>query len=107
MRPIADSEGKGDNSPGFYLWWSELMKKPWFGVKAYGIGIGPISLPGWLSILAYAAAMVGVSTLGGWLSPPPPSWIVGAIMLALTVGLFVLIGLKSDGKPWRWRWGGR
>ena len=83
------------------------MKKPWFGVKAYGIGIGPKSLPGWLSMFAYVAAMVGVSTLGGWLNPPPPSWIVGAIMLALTVGLFVLIGLKSDGKPWRWRWGGR
>ena len=81
------------------------MKKPWFGVKAYGIGIGPKSFPGWVSVLVYAAAMGGATPFGEWLKLP--FWRAGAFMLAMTVGLLVLMAVTSDGKPWRWRWGGR
>lgn len=81
------------------------MKKPWFGAKAYGIGIGPKGLPGWLTMLVYVAAMVGVATSGEWLHPP--LWIVAALFFACTAGLVAVIALTSDGKPWRWRWGDR
>jgi hypothetical protein len=81
------------------------MKRPWFGAKVHGIGIGPKSLYGWLSILAYGAGMGAVASLGQLLNVP--SWIVGATVLALTLGLFALMVLKGDGELWRWRWGRR
>ena len=79
------------------------MGKPWFGAKAYGIGIGPKGVGGWLSVLIYTLAVISVVFVPSWFNVS--WWIVGLILLVLTVALFVLVALKNDGEPWRWRWG--
>ena len=81
------------------------MKTPWFGAKAYGIGISPTGLAGWLCLLVYVAGMGGAVTLGQQLGLA--AWMVGLTMLALTIGLCAVIVIKGDQQPWRWRWGGR
>ena len=76
------------------------MKKPWFGAKRYGYGLSPVSWEGWAVTAVWVAAMAGCARL---LAPYGRGWTLGALMLALLVYL-VIVGLTSDGKPWRWRW---
>jgi hypothetical protein len=74
------------------------MGKPWFGVKAYGIGVGPKGAAGWISVAVFGVLMLvtpmAVRSLGG------PHWAVFAALGLLTVGYLVLVFLKSDGLPW-------
>ena len=80
------------------------MAKPWFGVKKYGYGLSPASAEGWVAIVVFVV-LIGstapVVALLGW-----PLWtaaVAGAVETAL---FFALMFAKSDGLPWRWRWGG-
>lgn len=78
------------------------MGKPWFGAKRYGYGLSPISWEGW-AVTLFWVALMGV---GGRMLPSRlgSGWTLAA-MLALLVVYLAVVGLKSDGKPWRWRWG--
>ena len=81
------------------------MGKPWFGPKRYGIGLGPTSPAGWMVMVAYVAAMVGALPLVralGW-----PDWAFAVIQLAAVLLLVVLVILKRDSRPLKWRWGDR
>ena len=81
------------------------MSEPWFGAKRYGIGLGPRSPAGWISTGVYVLLMVSAPIAGRSLNAP--IWAVEAAPALLTVGFIALAILKSDGRPWRWRWGGR
>ena len=81
------------------------MGEPWFGAKTYGIGIGPKSRAGWLSILVYCSLMTAVLLTERFLHQP--SWTVTIILGLLTIAFLALVFIKSDCKAWRWRWGGR
>lgn len=77
------------------------MKQPWFGVKRYGIGLGPRSPMGWATIAVYAVLMAAAHVpLTALHAPASASGIAAA---TLTAAFLVLIALKSDGRPWRWR----
>ncbi len=79
--------------------------KPWFGQKRYGMGLGPASWQGWLTLLAYIIVM-------GWTVEQAQAVLGGGartvwILLGVeTLVLLVIIFLKGDRRPWRWRWGG-
>jgi hypothetical protein len=81
------------------------MGEPWFGAKAYGIGIGPKSRAGWIAIVAYLVLMATIPIACRSLTWP--DWTIPIALGLLTAGLLLLMNLKSDGEPWRWRWGGR
>ena len=85
--------------------WEADMGEPWFGAKAYGVGIGPKSRAGWIAIVAYLVLMATVPVACRSLSWP--AWAIPAALGLLTVGFLILMVLKGDGQPWRWRWGGR
>jgi hypothetical protein len=85
----------------------DAMNEPWFGPKTYGIGIGPKSRAGWISVAVYCALMAAAPFAArflGW-----PVWAAPVALGLLTVGFLILVALKSDGAAWRWRWrwGGR
>ena len=82
------------------------MNEPWFGPKRYGIGIGPRGAPGWIAVGVYGVSLTAITFIGLVLRLLP-MWVVALSGPVLTVALFVLIGLKSDAGPWKWRWGGR
>lgn len=79
------------------------MSDPWFGVKAYGIGVGPKSLAGWVSTILYCILMIGVPVAKQALNWP--IWMIPIAYALLTIVFFALLFMKGDGKPWRWRWG--
>ena len=81
------------------------MGKPWFGPKTYGIGIAPKSAAGWIVIAGYVLAMIAVPQLVATFHRP--AWAAYVGFAVLTVAALAIMGLKSDGQPWRWRWGGR
>jgi hypothetical protein len=76
--------------------------KPWFAAKSYGYGAGlPIARQGWVLMVSYIAAMLGV----GLLMASPNGGIKGlAVMLflVLTSG-FMLICKRRTRGGWRWR----
>jgi hypothetical protein len=81
------------------------MGRPWFGARKYGIGIGPKTAAGWVSILIYCVLMTAApiaELVWRW-----PVWTVPVASGLFTLALIVLIILKRDGEPLRWRWGGR
>jgi hypothetical protein len=80
------------------------MGKPWFGAKTYGIGVGPKSPAGWTSVVVYCVLMLVTPTA---MRSVGPHWAGLAAGGLITVGYLVLVALKSDGAPWRWRWGGK
>ena len=81
------------------------MRRPWFGVKTYGYGIGPSRPAGWAVMAAYLVLMAAVP-LGVAALHLPRVW--GGVGVALvTASLLVVMILTGDGKRWRWRWGGR
>jgi hypothetical protein len=80
------------------------MSEPWFGPKAYGIGLSPKSRPGWAALAIYIVAMAATGPIVDSLDAP--SWVIWAVFAALTTALLALVFIKSDRQPWRWRWGG-
>lgn len=82
------------------------MGKPWFRTKQYGFGTGlPCSWEGWVLLLTFMGAMIGLSALPEALTRAHPLLLAG-LYTGLIVGVVVLAWLKSD-KPWGWRWGGK
>lgn len=81
------------------------MSKPWFGVKKYGVGMSPASPAGWLALAVYVCAMIAVGPVVDALHGPV--WAIFVCLGLLTAGLLLLVKLKGDGQPWKWRWGGR
>ncbi|ALL13869.1 hypothetical protein [Caulobacter henricii] len=80
------------------------MAKPWFRTKSYGFGAGlPCSWEGWVVLVAFIAAMIGLSALPAPLVQAHP-WLTVSLHLGLIAGVVVLVWKKSD-KPWGWRWG--
>lgn len=79
------------------------MSDPWFGVKTYGIGIGPKNLAGWVSTLLYCTMMIGVPVAKRALNWP--TWMILVAYVLFTIAFFALVFIKGDGKPWRLRWG--
>jgi hypothetical protein len=81
------------------------MGKPWFGAKTYGIGIAPKSPAGWIAVAVFAGAVMAIPPLAAHFAAP--AWAPGLAIGALTIGFVILVLAKGDGRPWRWRWGGR
>lgn len=80
------------------------MGKPWFRTKRYGFGAGlPCSWEGWVVLVAFICAMIGLSALPASLVQAHP-WLPTGLHLGLIVGVVVLVWRKSD-QPWGWRWG--
>jgi hypothetical protein len=80
------------------------MTQPWFGPKAYGIGLSPKGAKGWLALGLYVLGMIATGPVVALLRAP--TWAIWITFTLLTAALFALIVLKSDRRPWRWRWGG-
>jgi hypothetical protein len=80
------------------------MRQPWFGPKAYGIGISPKHAKGWLALGVYVLGMIATGPVVALLGAP--TWAIWIAFVLLTVALFVLVFVKGDRAPWRWRWGG-
>jgi hypothetical protein len=81
------------------------MKQPWFGPKAYGIGVSPASPAGWIATALFVLAVVAAASLGPRLHLS--AWTIRLILLALVSGFFALVRWKGDKALWKWRWGGR
>jgi hypothetical protein len=81
------------------------MTEPWFGPKAYGIGIAPRSPRGWAALGVYVLAMAATGPVVEHFAAP--RWVIWIAFALLTAALLVLMYVKSDRRPWRWRWGGR
>lgn len=78
------------------------MNKPWFAAKRFGIGLSPASWEGWAATYALVLLIAGaVIALRG--QRP-----LLALALGVLIAAFIVLTLvKSDRKPWRWRWGER
>jgi hypothetical protein len=83
----------------------EVMGRPWFGAKTYGIGIGPKRPAAWVAILVYVALMTAAPLAE--LALRWPIWAIPATFALLTLAFLALVVLTSDRQPLRWRWGGR
>ena len=77
------------------------MGEPWFGAKTYGIGLSPKGAAGWISVAVFCA-LATLAPLAG-LALNWPAWTILASLGLLTIAFLVLIVLKSDRQPWRWR----
>jgi hypothetical protein len=81
------------------------MGRPWFGAKRYGLGWSPSSPTGWAVVGAYVVAVIACPWLLAALHAPRGLGLL--LALGLTTGLIAVMSAKSDGRRWRWRWGGR
>jgi membrane protein YdbS with pleckstrin-like domain len=81
------------------------MSEPWFGQKAYGIGLSPRSPAGWAATVVYILALVATVAIVKFFAAP--RWAMWAAFAVLSLGFIALTIIKSDRKAWRWRWGGR
>jgi hypothetical protein len=81
------------------------MGDAWFSVKKYGVGLSCNSPAGFIAVAVYIGAMIAVPPVTAHFAAPV--WVACAAFLGLTIGFLVLVAAKSDGRPWRWRWGGR
>lgn len=81
------------------------MGEPWYGPKAYGYGLSPRNWAGWAALVIYIVLVTAVPLAA--LRFGAPRWMALAIIAALSLAYLVLVWLKSDRQPWRWRWGGR
>ena len=71
-------------------------KKPWFAVKRFGYGVGlPIAWEGWLTLLAYVAAMSLSGILFSKLA-------FAIIAIPLSAVVIYIAYTRSDGE-WRYR----
>jgi hypothetical protein len=79
------------------------VSRPWFAQKRYGVGLSPASPAGWIALALFVAAMAATAPIVELFRLPIWSiWIGFALEIAIMVWA---IFAKSDGKPWRWRWG--
>lgn len=77
---------------------------PWFAPKSHGYGAGlPTAWQGWVLMLSYMAAVIGLGVLAGSAGGYAMLGII-ALIIALTV-VFVLIVKARTAGEWRWRWG--
>lgn len=81
------------------------MRKPWFGVKSYGVGYGPRSAEGWAVLAGYGLAVADVH--GAAMRLHLPAWAEPLAVVVLTAALLAVARFTTDGAPVRWRWGGR
>lgn len=65
----------------------------WFGRKRFGLGFGPRSWQGWLTLLIYAVLMI---SLPHWIAPASHRVLLIALQITLTVALTVIFFLKLD-----------
>lgn len=78
--------------------------KPWFRVKRVGYGAGlPIAWQGWVAMLSYMAAVVGLAVLGERTRGMALAGVILGIVLLTAV--FVGIARARSDDEWRWRWG--
>jgi hypothetical protein len=79
------------------------LSRPWFAQKRYGMGLSPASPAGWIALALFVAAMALTGPIVELLHLP--IWCIWIGFAAETAIIVCLIFTKSDGKPWRWRWG--
>ena len=79
------------------------MGQPWFGVKRYGIGVGPRSPAGWAAVGGWAVLVAITNGIIHALHGPPG--LDGVATAAWVLALLALMAVKGDGRPWRWRSG--
>jgi hypothetical protein len=80
----------------------------WFRARSYGWGWTPVTIEGWLVVLAFLAA-VGIVTAMFLArlrqgADPRPATLLFLLGLAILVGLLVAICWATGERP-RWRWG--
>lgn len=87
------------------MWHLFSDEKPWFAEKRYGYGAGlPIAWQGWVLLLSYIAAMLGLGLLAERTHGVALAGVI-LLMVLLTLVLLVIVRARTPGK-WRWRWGG-
>jgi hypothetical protein len=65
----------------------------WFGRKRFGIGFGPRSWQGWLTVLVYAVLMM---TLPSFIGPSLGNNGAGIVCIGLTVAFFGVFFWKLE-----------
>lgn len=82
-----------------------MGKEPWFRPKSFGIGISmPIRWQGWVLILSYLFAAIGLGRLAMEGNAATRGMATGLLLLVTTI--FVILCRKRTEGGWRWRWGG-
>lgn len=79
------------------------MSRPWFAQKRYGMGLSPASPAGWITLAIFVVAMALTGPIVEFLHLPV--WVIWIGFAAEIAIMLWVIFAKSDGKPWRWRWG--
>lgn len=80
-------------------------RKPWFRQKSHGYGAGlPIAWQGWVLMLSYVAAVLGLALLARDASGARVAGVIALIVLVSAI--FVLIVKARTEGGWKWRWGG-
>jgi len=78
--------------------------EPWFAEKRFGYGAGPpIAWQGWVLLLSYSAAVIGLALLATRASAAASAGL--AALIAMLTAIFVLIAKARTRGDWRWRWG--
>lgn len=81
--------------------WRDAMRVRegyWFAPKLFGYGATPVTWQGWVTTLAYVAALAAAVR---WL-PGTPARL--AMVAVLTVPFIAFVHSRTDG-GFRWRWG--
>ncbi|PZU06763.1 hypothetical protein [Sphingomonas sp.] len=80
-----------------------LSRKPWFAAKRFGIGAGrPISIEGWVTIVAFLALIAGLTTAQ---ARGTITHIQFVAFVAIAMALLLAIVARHTEGGWRWRWG--
>ena len=86
------------------MWHLFSDAKPWFRPKRFGYGSGlPITWQGWVLMLSYAAAIVGLALLAEGARGSALAGVV-PLILGLTAVVVLIVKARTEG-AWRWRWG--
>jgi thiol:disulfide interchange protein len=85
------------------------LSKLWFRARDYGWGWTPISVEGWLVMLAFVVAIA----FGAWFyisrlrdgADPPTATILYLLWIAVSVAALIAVAWATGERPrWRWRW---
>ena len=79
------------------------MGKPWFVQKKFGAGLSPSWPAGWIALAIFVIVLS--ATNFGMDALHLPLWLFLVVDAIETAVFFVLMWMKNDGKPLRWRWG--